>query len=99
MGEQIFAQLRNHQLRGRRQEIDLDEVEHSLNREENQQAQRDFIEECRVRRDECCVEQVTHDLRESQGYAGARQQTHECQGQSPQVRAYSRNQLPERPRR
>ncbi len=79
--------------------IDLDEVEHSLNRKENQQAQRDFIEECRVRRDERRVEQVAHDLRECQGYAGARQQTHERQGQSPQVRAYSRKQLSERPRR
>src|ERR1700680_2050528 len=99
MGEQILPELCDHQLRGRCEEINLYEVEHALNREENQQPERDFIEQSRVRRDECRVEQVTHDLGERQGYTGARQQTNERHGESPKVRTYSRKQLSERARR
>jgi hypothetical protein len=99
MGEQILAKLRDYELRRRREQIYLHEVEHSLNREENEQSKRYLVEEARIGRDERRVEQVPHDLWERQRDAGAQEQTHEGDKQSPQMRADSRKQPGERPGR
>src|SRR5438105_6471636 len=99
MREQIFAQLGDDKFGGRRQQIDLHEVEQCLDGEENQQTQRDLIEEPRVGGDERGVEQMTNDLWERQCDAGARQQAHEGDQQSPQVRSDPREQTSEGPRR
>src|SRR6266550_463457 len=92
----IFAKLRDHQLGRGGQQIDLDEVERGLNREKNEQAERDSVEQLRVRRNERGVEEVPHDLGKSQRDTGASQQAHESENQSSQIRANPRQQSAQR---
>src|SRR5689334_6914775 len=99
MREQVLPQLRNHQLRRRRKQIDLDEIEERLKREQQQQTGGNAIQQRLICRDECSVQEVSNDLRKRERDASAQEQAHERHHQPPHVRPHPRQQSAERARR
>jgi hypothetical protein len=95
-GEEILSELGDHQLGRRGEQIHLDEVEQSLNREQNEQADRDPVEQGGVRGYERCVEQAPDYLRKCECDRGAAQQTDESDYQAREKWANARNQSAKR---
>jgi hypothetical protein len=97
MREEILSELGNHQLRRRGEQIHLNEIEQSLNREQEEEPDRDPIQQGGISRYECRVEQAPHDLRKCERDCGAAQQTNESDYESGEIRADSREQAAKRP--
>jgi hypothetical protein len=94
--EQLLPQLRYHQLRSRREQVDLHEVEHGLNREQYEKPDRYRIEQRRIRRHERRIQEVPYDLRKRERDRGAEQQAHEREQQSARIRPYARQKPSQR---
>src|SRR5690606_34599026 len=81
----------NNALGGAREQVDLHEVEESLNREKNQQPYRYAIELASAPLLEGSVKQVPHYLREHEPGAGGEYQPYGCDGEPARVGAQPRD--------
>ena len=95
MSEQIAPQRRDDSLRCNSQQVDLREVQNSLDREESNESESDLVEKTRVMLYERCVEKSPDYLRKREPDADADDETDNCAGDSRCVRTHSRKKLSE----